>query len=104
MSDTAIKGYARGNVAIPKYYFKVFLRKKSTGVYDATGFWFENRSYDDTYDGTNAQKNAALKACIKTVDDIEELTGFDFFYNLSTDIQNRVEAEYNPKAWGFSAN
>jgi endonuclease G len=77
---------------VPKYYFKVILRKKaSTGTYDAIGFWFEHRKYNETLSAAHA----------KTIDQIETLTGFDFFFYLPADIQNTVEAAFNPSAWGF---
>lgn len=79
------------SMAVPKYYFKVILRKKtSTGAYDAIGFWFENRSY-----------STSLSAQVKTIDQIEALTGIDFFYNLPEPVQSQVESLFNPSAWGF---
>ena len=79
-------------MAVPKYYFKVVLRKKiNTTNYDAIGFWFENRVYTENLSVTHA----------KTVDQIEALTGLDFFYYLPKDIQDRVESGFNPSAWGL---
>jgi endonuclease G len=80
---------------VPKYYFKVILRKKAgTGAYDAIGFWFEHRKYD-------SKTEPLSSAQVKTIDQIEALTGFDFFYNLQADIQTQVEASFNPSAWGL---
>jgi endonuclease G len=77
---------------VPMYYFKVILRKKAaTGTYDAIGFWFEHRQ-----DMENLSS-----AHVKTVDQIEALTGFDFFYYLQEDVQTQVEAEFNPSVWGL---
>jgi len=83
-----------GNLAVPQYYFKVILRKKaSTGEYDAIGFWFEHRSYAGT---------RLSSAQVKTVKQIEELTGIDFFYNLPEPTQSQVESAFNPSAWGIN--
>jgi endonuclease G len=81
------------HMAVPKYYFKVILRKKAvTGAFDAIGFWFENRSYSGT---------PLSSAQVKKIDDIEALTGIDFFHLLPEEIQTRVEAALTPSAWGL---
>lgn len=35
----------------------------------------------------------------KTVDEVEELTGIDFFYNLPDSIEKQVEADFNIADW-----
>ena len=80
-----------GKVAVPNYYYKVLLRLKG-GNYDAIGFWFEHRSY-----GTGN----ATAAVTKSVDQIETLTGFDFFANLPREKQDPAEAAWNPSAWNL---
>jgi endonuclease G len=87
------------HMAVPRYYFKVILRKKAgagagADAYDAIGFWFENRSY-------NSKTEPLSKAHVKTVDDIEKLTGINFFYQLPEDIQDSVEKDFKPGAWGL---
>jgi endonuclease G len=92
--ESDIMGYtAPSAMAVPKYYFKVILRKKAaTGAYDAIGFWFENKSYNG---------EALSSKHVKTIDDIEASTGIDFFYQLPAAEQNRVEAAFNPSAFGL---
>ena len=83
------------NVAIPKAYFKVVLRYKpgeGNNGYSAIGFWFENRSYGDV----NISRSYA-----RSVDDIEKLTGFDFFCNLDDSIETAVESTFLPGQWGL---
>jgi len=86
------------NMAVPKYNFKVILRKRGTATYtyDAIGFWFENRSYHP--------KTIVTTAEVKTVRQIEELTGIDFFYNLPEPVKSEVKQQFNPSAWGIPAN
>ena len=80
------------NMPVPKYNFKVILRKKaSTGAYDAIGFWFENRYYG----------RPANASDVKTVRWIETQTGIDFFYNLPKAVQDEVETKYTLSAWGL---
>ena len=83
------------NVAIPKAYFKVVLKYKpgeGNNGYAAIGFWFENRSYGDV----NVSRSYA-----RSVDDIEKLTGFDFFCNLDDSIETAVESTFLPGQWGL---
>ncbi len=80
---------------VPNYYYKVVLKvKRDAGnvVSDAMaiGFWFEHREYSDSYE------NYAVP-----VDDIEAMTGFDFFANLPDGIE--AAAEQNGSWRAFSA-
>ena len=73
-------------VPVPNYFYKLVLRVKTSGstVTDAyaVGFWFENK----VYSGSTYTSN------IKSVNEIEELTGFDFFVNLPDSIEEQAEA------------
>jgi len=77
---------------VPNYYWKVLLRVKWNGnaVASASGvaFWLEHR---DTYPngGTN------YLPYVTTIDQVEEWTGFDFFANLSTELQTTAESTAN---------
>lgn len=80
-----------GKVAVPNYYYKVLLRLKG-GNYDAIGFWYEHRSYGS---------GNATAAETKSIDQIEALTGFNFFANLPREKQDPAEAAWNPSAWNL---
>ena len=74
---------------VPNYFYKVLLKVKRNSKGEVTsastiGFWFEHRQYDDKYN------NYAV-----SVDEIEELTGFDFFVNLPDTIENAAEKNTN---------
>lgn len=79
------------DIAIPNYYFKVLLQQRSGG-YKSIGMWYENRS---GYASTPAVSET------ETVNEIERRTGFDFFVNLPSDIQESVEGQYDPQEWGY---
>ena len=72
-------------IPVPNYFYKLVLRVKTSGstVTDAyaVGFWFENK----VYSGTTYTSN------IKSVNEIEKLTGFDFFVNLPDSIEEKAE-------------
>ena len=72
-------------VPVPNYFYKLVLRVKTsdstvTDAY-AVGFWFENK----VYSGTTYTSN------IKSVNEIEQLTGFDFFVNLPDSVEEKAE-------------
>lgn len=72
-------------VPVPNYFYKVVLKVKKSGntVTSAStvGFWFEHRTYTDSY--TNYAES---------VDQIEQWTGMDFFVNLPDDVETDAEA------------
>lgn len=81
---------------VPKYFFMAILCKnKSTvnGGYKAIGFYIEHR--DDYEDQNN------LKPYIVSIDQLEQLTGLDFFCNLPDGIEEKVESNVVPTTWGF---
>jgi endonuclease G len=74
-------------VVVPKGFFKVMCMRRH-GRWQAIGFVFPNE----------ACKGSMFNyAC--SVDDVEKLTGHDFFYNLPDEIENAVEASWRMKDW-----
>lgn len=71
-------------VPVPNYFYKVVLKVNKSGSTvtsaKAIGFWFEHKTYSDSY------TNYAV-----SVDEIEQWTGFDFFVNLPDSIENTAE-------------
>ena len=97
-SDPSIK-YIQDNrghdVAIPKAYYKVILKYKAgtaNGGYTAIGLWFENKGYGAA---------SLNKSYARSVDEIETLTGLDFFHNLKDDYEKEAESKYDASAWGL---
>lgn len=83
---------------VPRYFFMAFLYKNtqaSQGGYKALAFWVEHTNGTDTTTGN------ALAKYIISIDELERLTGIDFFCNLPDEIENVVEANAVPAAWGF---
>lgn len=76
---------------VPNYYWKVLLKVKRSGSTitsaSAIGFWYEHKQYS-SQDFDNANY-------VKSVDQIEAWTGFDFFVNLPLDLQSSAEANTN---------
>jgi len=81
---------------VPKYFFMAILCKNNSqtnGGYKAIGFWMEHRK--DYVDDKN------FAPYIKSIDELERLTGIDFFCNLPDVIEEKVESTVTPAAWGF---
>lgn len=76
----------RNRVWVPDAFFKVVLCRGRSPK--ALGFIYENRGGQQT-----------LADCVRSVDEIEQLTGIDFFYLLADDVENRVEAEAKLREW-----
>jgi DNA/RNA endonuclease G (NUC1) len=89
--------YAKDNngadCPVPNYYYKALLLREGGAYKKAIGFWYDNQPL------TGKQPT---RAYAKSVREIEALTGFNFFANLSQADQDRVEAtDYNPSQWGL---
>lgn len=73
---------------VPKYYYMALLCRKGE-AYKAIGLWAD-------------QSNTArpkLSECVKTIDELEELTGLDFFHHLPDKLENAVESQYSVPSW-----
>ena len=81
------KTIGKNKVAIPDAFYKVLLveDEELKGI----GFYCENID--------NNAKEA--KSHARSIDEIEEITGIDFFHKLPDDIEERVESAYDWKHW-----
>ena len=71
-----------------KRYDRVYIVLR-TGKYPAAiGFIYENNG-----------SNQPMGQAVRSVDEIEQLTGMDFFSALDDDIENRIEAKSNISDW-----
>ena len=78
-------------IPVAKYYWKAVLCKNKQG-YKAIGFWLEHK--------TNAETD--LRSSVVSIDELERLTGLDFFCNLPDHTENQIEAvpaETIKKSW-----
>lgn len=76
-------------IVIPTYYFMALLAKKGS-TYKSIAFWFEHRAHPQPY---------SLQDYALSVEELEKLTGIDFFHNLPDDIERIVEKQNNPFDW-----
>ena len=81
---------------VPKYFFMALLCKTTAGEYRAMGFWSEHLNY--------VPAATDLRDYVVSIDELEELTGIDFFCNLPDYIEKEVENRPKEKiinAWGL---
>ena len=74
-------------MAVPKAFYKVVLSLKK-GREKAIGFYY-----------TNDDAPQPMEDAVRSVDDIEQLTGIDFFSSLPDEQEDRLEAMTDLRAW-----
>lgn len=74
-------------VRVPDGFFKVVL-SLTKGREKAIGFYYANNDRQQT-----------MESAAMSVDQVEELTGYDFFYLVADKLENRVERHADLKAW-----
>lgn len=89
------------SLPVPNYYWKVVMKVRRSGGSitnaSAIGFWFPHQEYIGT--------SFSNSSYVKSVDQIETWTGFDFFANLSAALQSTAEANTNWSSFqSFSTN
>ena len=92
---------SKGNpasVAIPKYYFMAILGETQSDTYQSIGFWMEHKDYG--YHNTYPPATVMQKHVV-SIDELEGLTGIDFFCNLNDKLENNVEKGCNVDAWSW---
>lgn len=80
------KTLANSSIAIPDAFYKVILRLKPQPA--AIGFILPN---DDVH--------RRFFETAKTIDEVEKITGIDFFYIIDDNIEKSVESKYELKTW-----
>lgn len=73
-------------IPVPRYFYKVILKVDSENnptSASAIGFWYTNEAHSGSYYDS---------AYVKSVDQIEQLTGMDFFVNLPDSVESAAEA------------
>lgn len=88
--STDYQTIGENNVAVPSAFFKVLLQKEKDKIH-TIGFVYENKS-----------GKRPMSSYARTVDEIEEITGIDFFATLPDEIENKVEAEVDFSKWAVS--
>lgn len=84
------KTIGKNHVAVPDAFFKVVLVMQ--GQPKAIGFIYKNG------DGNRPKGDYA-----NSVDEVERITGIDFFPSLPDDVENKIEAQCQPEEWNLGS-
>lgn len=100
IKEGQIKSYItrkNGNkVAVPKYYYMALLKVKN-GVYHSIAFWMEHKEYGYSYN--NKAPLSEIMNHAVSVNELEQLTGIDFFPNLPDATEEKVEDQKDINTW-----
>lgn len=94
--DNYITDRGGNQVNVPEAYFKALLRydgSSTLGKYIGIGILLEHRGY--------SQKRIDA-SMVMPLDELESITGMDFFHNLPDDIESSVEAAEVSSWWGIN--
>lgn len=86
LSDN-LKTIGKEDVSVPNYFYKVLLSKDGSKI---IGFLVPHKN-----------SNKALYEFVVSVDEIEKMTGIDFYPNLDDTIENQLESKSDYKDWSF---
>ena len=89
-SNSKTLGSGKNKIPVPSYFFVALLSKKGD-EYHAIGFWMKHES--------SYSSKQPLSAYAKSIDDLEKLTGYNFFCNLADNVENAVEKTYSANDW-----
>ena len=87
--ETGLKTIGYEEVAVPNQFYKIILDNNNGNV-KMIAFLLSHKN-----------SNAPLYSFVVSVDDIESLTGIDFFPNLDDSLENAIEASVSYKDWSF---
>ncbi|MBQ3629754.1 MAG: DNA/RNA non-specific endonuclease [Prevotella sp.] len=84
IADDALLGYTSSGLPIPKYFFMALLCESDQGQYKALAFVVEHSARN--------QGGTPLRNYVVNIDELESLTGIDFFCNLPDATERKVES------------
>lgn len=85
-------------IPVPEYFWMALLRVKGSS-YAAIGFWMEHRDVYTELLPTEIPMEIYLHTV--SIDQLETLTGINFFPNLPDDIEQSVESGFTASSWGL---
>lgn len=97
--DKIIQKIERGGskaTVVPRYYYMALLRYRA-GSYSSIAFLFENKSYG--YGGDKKAPLSEMRQHAISVNNLEEFTGINFFWNLPDGKEETIETQCNPSLW-----
>ena len=91
LTDGPYETIGDNEVSVPKRFYKTVLDYTEPEV-KGIGFVLPNEGSD-----------RSLQSYAVSIDDVEEITGLDFYPRLPDDVEEKIEAEYDTALWSFNA-
>lgn len=88
VTDTKTTIGTTRKIVVPQAFYKVLLRQKITGNWTAIGFVMPNQA-----------GNKPLMTYMHSIDEVEQMTGIDFFPALPDSIENIIESDFTVSDW-----
>ncbi len=85
-------------VAFATHYYKILIRRRPDGILETISFLLPHNEIDYP---KNTGKDAYLKTTIRSINEIEKVTGIDFFPDMPRSVERFIEAGKAPSidAW-----
>lgn len=80
-------------IVVPAHYFVALICQKGN-TYTGISFYLDHKEYDDNYNLVNHAIS---------IDQLEGLTGIDFFCNFPDNMEENIESECNPAYWSLNS-
>ena len=90
--NSGLPSIGQNQVSIPSHFYKALLIHTPNG-YQAIGFVMPNEG-----------SNRTLISFITTIDEVERITGLDFFHLLADDEEARIEHSVDPGKWEWRSS
>ncbi len=99
-ADGLVNYYVIGTnqVAVPTHVYKIIVSEETPGTLDALAVIMENRPYLSKANGAPPDEQD-FTAFLHSIDEVEELTGFDFFSELDAAKEKKMESHTAPALW-----
>lgn len=85
LTDPPYKTIGKNKISVPKHFYKVVMTGDKS---QALGFVVSNRN-----------TTTGLYSLAKSVNEVEELTGIDFFPSMNDEAEESVESKYDKHQW-----
>ena len=87
LNDSTLLKIGANRVTVPKYFYKIIYNPNEM---EMICFLMPNKKITQN-----------LESYVTSVDQIEQITGIDFFYNLPDELENHMESSVNIRKWSF---
>lgn len=88
VSDASVTIGKTRKIVVPQAFYKVLLRQKSDGTWTSIGFVMPNEA-----------GNRPMMSYMVSVNDVESMTGIDFFPNLPDTVEETIESNFEVSDW-----